>query len=50
MLDREKRDKYVLTVVATDNGIPVSTASTTVVIKVLDDNDNSPVFLQEVSI
>lgn len=50
MLDRETRDRYVLTVVATDNGTPVSTASTTVTINVLDANDNSPSFSKQVGI
>ncbi|ROT61843.1 hypothetical protein C7M84_020350 [Penaeus vannamei] len=48
VLDRETRDRYVLTVVATDNGTPVSTASTTVTINVLDANDNSPSFSKQV--
>ena len=48
VLDRETRDKYVVTVVATDNGTPVSTASTTVYISVLDANDNTPTFSKQV--
>ncbi|XP_069943885.1 protein dachsous-like [Cherax quadricarinatus] len=48
VLDRETRDRYVLTVVATDNGTPVSTASTTVTINVLDANDNTPAFSRQI--
>ncbi|XP_076056754.1 dachsous cadherin-related 1 [Oratosquilla oratoria] len=48
VLDREARDRYVLTLVATDNGTPVSTTSTTVTITVLDANDNSPAFTRQV--
>lgn len=50
VLDRENRDRYVVTVVATDNGTPVSTASTTVAITVLDSNDNTPTFTKQVSL
>ncbi|KAF2367299.1 Cadherin [Trinorchestia longiramus] len=48
VLDRETRDQYVVTVVATDNGTPMSTASTTVSIAVLDANDNTPTFSKQV--
>ena len=48
VMDRETRDRYVLTVVATDNGTPESKASTTVTITVLDANDNTPTFSQQV--
>lgn len=43
-LDREKKDKYTLEVVATDRGSPALSAVVTVEVKVLDVNDNSPVF------
>lgn len=48
VLDRESRDNYIVTVVATDNGTPVSTASTTVSITILDANDNTPTFSKQV--
>ncbi|CAL4076593.1 unnamed protein product, partial [Meganyctiphanes norvegica] len=48
VLDREKVDNYVLTVIATDNGSPISTASTTVTINVLDANDNTPAFSKQI--
>ncbi|XP_068626137.1 cadherin-89D [Battus philenor] len=44
-LDREKEDKYILTVVARDNGYDKKlTSSVSVEIEVLDVNDNSPNF------
>ncbi|KAF6716279.1 Protocadherin-16 [Oryzias melastigma] len=43
-LDREKRPKYTLEVVAVDKGSPALSATATVEVKVLDINDNSPVF------
>lgn len=44
ILDRETMDRYALTVLATDNGSPAATASCSVLVTVLDDNDNSPRF------
>lgn len=43
-LDRETRDRYDITVEASDNGTPAASAITRVVISVLDANDNDPVF------
>ncbi|XP_023290467.1 protein dachsous [Orussus abietinus] len=43
-LDREAIDRYALTVLATDNGSPAATASASVLVTVLDDNDNEPRF------
>ncbi|XP_020287734.1 protein dachsous isoform X2 [Pseudomyrmex gracilis] len=43
-LDREVLDRHVLTILATDNGSPAATASTSVLVTVLDDNDNDPRF------
>ncbi|XP_023032454.1 protein dachsous [Drosophila willistoni] len=43
-LDREQRDRYQLTVMATDNGTPAAQAKTRIVIRVLDANDNDPKF------
>uniref|UniRef100_A0A8C5P425 FAT atypical cadherin 4 n=1 Tax=Jaculus jaculus TaxID=51337 RepID=A0A8C5P425_JACJA len=45
-LDREHVSNYTLTVVATDKGQPSLSASTEVVVMVLDINDNSPIFAQ----
>ncbi|XP_030383915.1 protein dachsous [Scaptodrosophila lebanonensis] len=43
-LDRETRNRYELTVLATDNGTPPAHAQTRVLINVLDVNDNDPRF------
>ncbi|KAH8282937.1 hypothetical protein KR054_010997, partial [Drosophila jambulina] len=43
-LDRETRDRYQLTVLATDNGTPTAHAKTRVTVRVLDANDNDPKF------
>lgn len=43
-LDRESCDYYELQVVAIDNGSPPATATTKVVVNVLDYNDNEPIF------
>ncbi|XP_069002409.1 protocadherin-16 [Embiotoca jacksoni] len=43
-LDREAKAEYILEVVATDQGSPALSATVTVEVKVLDVNDNSPVF------
>lgn len=46
-LDRETRDRYLLTVAATDNGAPAGSATTRVVVTVLDANDNDPHFSRD---
>ncbi|XP_042638674.1 protocadherin-11 X-linked [Orycteropus afer afer] len=43
-LDREKQEKYSFTVFAKDNGMPPLVTNATVLVTVLDQNDNSPVF------
>ncbi|XP_031728397.1 protocadherin-16 [Anarrhichthys ocellatus] len=43
-LDRETGAEYTLEVVATDRGSPAFSSTVTVEVKVLDVNDNSPVF------
>ncbi|XP_017011514.2 protein dachsous [Drosophila takahashii] len=45
-LDRETRDRYQLTILATDNGTPAAHAKTKVTVRVLDANDNDPKFLK----
>ena len=42
-LDREEKSEYRFTVIAIDKGTPKLTSSALVIIKVLDDNDNTPV-------
>ncbi|XP_053747411.1 protocadherin-11 X-linked isoform X3 [Panthera pardus] len=43
-LDREKQEKYSFTVLAKDNGIPSFMTNATVLVTILDQNDNSPIF------
>uniref|UniRef100_A0A183IV92 MSP domain-containing protein n=1 Tax=Soboliphyme baturini TaxID=241478 RepID=A0A183IV92_9BILA len=43
-LDRERQQLYNLTILATDSGSVRHSDSCTVVVKVLDENDNDPVF------
>ena len=45
-LDREQTEVYVLTVTATDNGIPRMSDTTDVEIVIVDVNDNKPVFTE----
>ncbi|KAJ8975858.1 hypothetical protein NQ317_015895 [Molorchus minor] len=43
-LDREKQQKFMFQVIATDQGVPPQSASCSVVITIQDVNDNDPVF------
>ncbi|KAG9348456.1 hypothetical protein JZ751_002191 [Albula glossodonta] len=43
-LDRERKARYALTVVAQDRGMPALSSSATIEVTVLDVNDNSPRF------
>ncbi|KAM9769368.1 protocadherin-23 [Menidia menidia] len=45
-LDRETQDFYVLTVEGFDGGVPARTGTLQVSVRVLDENDNPPVFNQ----
>ncbi|XP_071125296.1 protocadherin-9-like [Mytilus edulis] len=47
-LDREILDNYQLQIVAKDGGFPPNVGTATVNVEVTDDNDNSPVFVQDV--
>ncbi|XP_026994718.2 protocadherin-16 [Tachysurus fulvidraco] len=44
LLDRERKDRYSLEVIAQDHGSPPLTSTATVEVTVLDINDNSPIF------
>lgn len=46
-LDRETREQYDITVLASDNGTPSATATTHVIVNVLDANDNDPNFSRD---
>ena len=41
-LDRELQDRYELTIMATDRGVPALSTSVTAMITVIDTNDNAP--------
>ncbi|XP_066504787.1 protocadherin Fat 2 [Hoplias malabaricus] len=43
-LDREQKAEHIIEVIVSDNGAPTLRSTATVVIKVLDENDNSPQF------
>ncbi|KAI5607990.1 protocadherin Fat 2 [Silurus asotus] len=43
-LDREQKAEHIIEVIASDNGDPPLSSTATVVIQVLDENDNSPQF------
>ncbi|KAM8908446.1 protocadherin-1-like isoform 2-T3 [Spinachia spinachia] len=45
LLDREERERYEFRVAAADKGVPCKTGTATVVINVLDRNDNDPKFM-----
>lgn len=46
-LDRETKDYYALTVVAVDGGTPPRSSSVSVIIHIVDENDNAPKFSNE---
>ncbi|XP_053692497.1 protein dachsous [Sabethes cyaneus] len=46
-LDRELQERYNITVIVSDNGVPTLTATSHVIVTVLDANDNSPVFAKQ---
>ena len=46
--DRESQDMFMITIIATDDGIPVLNSSAELMIHILDINDNTPVFTQSI--
>ncbi|XP_075466227.1 protocadherin Fat 1 isoform X4 [Ascaphus truei] len=46
-LDREQQEEHILEVTITDNGHPTKSTASRVIVKVLDENDNKPQFLQK---
>ncbi|XP_029107483.1 protocadherin-10b isoform X2 [Scleropages formosus] len=47
-LDRENADSYTVTVVAKDRGAPSLATSKSIKVQVSDENDNAPVFTQQI--
>uniref|UniRef100_A0A3B3CED5 Cadherin-23 n=1 Tax=Oryzias melastigma TaxID=30732 RepID=A0A3B3CED5_ORYME len=45
--DRERQQQYVLTVTVEDDGTPPLSTSTTVYVRIVDENDNAPEFPEE---
>ncbi|KAK7916499.1 hypothetical protein WMY93_012260 [Mugilogobius chulae] len=45
ILDREETERYEFRVAAADKGVPIKTGTATVVVNVLDQNDNDPKFM-----
>ncbi|XP_063776587.1 protocadherin-23 [Pseudophryne corroboree] len=46
IVDREIQEIYILTILATDNGTPVLSATQTLTVRVIDVNDATPIFKQ----
>lgn len=44
LVDREIQDEFIVKIIATDHGLPPLSSTATVHIKVMDENDNAPVF------
>ncbi|KAF7662652.1 hypothetical protein LDENG_00230690 [Lucifuga dentata] len=47
-LDREQQDEHILEITVTDHGVPAKSTTVRVVVKVLDENDNRPLFLEKI--
>ncbi|XP_036372790.1 protocadherin Fat 1a isoform X3 [Megalops cyprinoides] len=47
-LDREQQDEHILEITVTDHGVPAKSTSVRVIVKVLDENDNRPQFLEKI--
>ncbi|XP_035385759.1 protocadherin Fat 1a isoform X3 [Electrophorus electricus] len=47
-LDREQQDEHILEVTITDQGVPARSSAVRVIVTVLDENDNHPVFMEKV--
>ncbi|XP_062333238.1 protocadherin Fat 1a isoform X1 [Osmerus eperlanus] len=46
-LDREQQDEHILEITVTDHGVPARSTTVRVIVKVLDENDNRPLFLEK---
>ncbi|XP_068176860.1 protocadherin Fat 1a isoform X1 [Antennarius striatus] len=47
-LDREQQDEHILEITVTDHGIPAKSTTVRVIVRVLDENDNRPLFLEKI--
>ncbi|XP_030643540.1 protocadherin Fat 1a isoform X2 [Chanos chanos] len=47
-LDREQQDEHILEITVTDHGVPPKSTTVRVIVKVLDENDNRPQFMEKV--
>ncbi|XP_047672539.1 protocadherin Fat 1a isoform X2 [Tachysurus fulvidraco] len=47
-LDREQQDEHILEITVTDQGIPARSTMVRVIVQVLDENDNRPIFMEKV--
>ncbi|XP_017260678.1 protocadherin Fat 1a isoform X3 [Kryptolebias marmoratus] len=47
-LDREQQDEHILEITVTDHGVPPKSTTVRVIVQVLDENDNRPLFLEKI--
>ncbi|XP_056592721.1 protocadherin Fat 1a isoform X2 [Triplophysa dalaica] len=47
-LDREQQDEHILEITVSDQGVPNKSTTARVIVKVLDENDNKPEFMEKV--
>uniref|UniRef100_A0A4W6F173 FAT atypical cadherin 1a n=1 Tax=Lates calcarifer TaxID=8187 RepID=A0A4W6F173_LATCA len=47
-LDREQQDEHILEITITDHGVPPKSTTVRVIVQVLDENDNRPLFLEKI--
>uniref|UniRef100_A0A672YLJ1 Protocadherin Fat 1-like n=1 Tax=Sphaeramia orbicularis TaxID=375764 RepID=A0A672YLJ1_9TELE len=47
-LDREQQDEHILEVTVTDHGVPPKSTTVRIIVQVLDENDNRPLFLEKI--
>ncbi|XP_061626492.1 protocadherin Fat 1a isoform X2 [Phyllopteryx taeniolatus] len=47
-LDREQQDEHILEVTISDHGVPAKSTTVRVIVRVLDENDNRPLFLEKI--
>ncbi|XP_077427254.1 protocadherin Fat 1a isoform X3 [Vanacampus margaritifer] len=47
-LDREQQDEHILEITISDHGVPAKSTTVRVIVRVLDENDNRPLFLEKI--